>query len=96
MDTYYIDTINNLIANNKVMVFSYSYCPFAMLTKGILQDNDIQFEALEFDVHDKGAELQNVLVNKCGKDTVPQVYINGEHIGGNSIMQLYLENGKLK
>lgn len=34
-------------------------------------------------VADDGSKIQDILVNIVGKRTVPQVFINGKHLGGS-------------
>lgn len=36
---------------------------------------------------DDGAEIQNALLEITGQKTVPNVFIGGQHIGGNSDVQ---------
>merc|ERR1712039_422463 len=92
----YNDTVQNLINNNKVMVFSKSYCPFATGTKQLLQDKGVAFQTCELDVEANGAQLHDALKEISKQRTVPNVYINGKHMGGNDDMHTKLANGKLK
>ena len=39
--------------------------------------------------------MQNILEKISGQRTVPNIYINGEHIGGNSDLQAANKNGSL-
>lgn len=32
---------------------------------------------------DDGAKIQNVLADMVGRYTVPQIFVNGKHIGGS-------------
>jgi len=34
-------------------------------------------------IADDGSKIQDILVNIVGKRTVPQVFINGKHLGGS-------------
>ena len=43
-----------------------------------------------------GSEIQNALKTKSGQSTVPNIYINGKHVGGNSDIQKLKSNGQLK
>ncbi|KAL0904283.1 hypothetical protein M5K25_026373 [Dendrobium thyrsiflorum] len=44
---------------------------------------------------DDGTEIQNVLLNLVGRQTVPQVFVNGKHIGGSDDTMKALSNGLL-
>lgn len=48
----------------------------------------IQTKVLTFFLHaDDGQELQDALLEISGQSTVPNIYINKLHIGGNSDLQ---------
>ena len=83
------------IAGNKVMVYSKSYCPFAKATKDLLKSKGIEFKVIELDEVSGGDALHAALKAYSGQNTVPNVYINGKHIGGNSDIQALNSAGKL-
>lgn len=83
------------ISNNKIVVFSKSFCPFCKKTKALLGDKEVDFKVYELNEMDDGAEIQDALLEISGQKTVPNVFINGEHIGGNSDMQDADSSGKL-
>ncbi|KAL7567644.1 hypothetical protein ACA910_000236 [Epithemia clementina (nom. ined.)] len=83
------------IANNKVVVFSKSYCPFCLATKQLLSDMDVKFKLHELDQMDNGASIQAALTDLSGQRTVPNVFINGKHVGGNDKVQAAAKSGKL-
>lgn len=43
-----------------------------------------------------GAEVQNVLQEMTGQRTVPNIFINGKHLGGCDTLQAQLASGELK
>ena len=70
------------IAENDVMVFSKSTCPFCIKLKTAFKLNRIDFTAIELDtLGASGPEIQNELLEKTGQKTVPNVFIRGKHIG---------------
>ena len=79
--------IKDLVAANKVVVYSKSYCPHAAATKKLLSDNGIDAKVLELDQIEGGSEIQATLKTMTGQGTVPSVWIAGEHKGGNSDLQ---------
>ena len=89
------DRIDAEIADNKVLVFSKSYCPFANATKQLFQSKGVEFKAIELDQDAAGTDIQNALKTKTGQSTVPNVFINGQHIGGNSDVQALNNSGEL-
>nr|MDJ0808428.1 glutathione peroxidase [Gammaproteobacteria bacterium] len=69
-----------------VTVFTREGCPFCARAKGMLQDTGIQYEELVLNRHYREASLRAV----AGVSTVPQVFVNGERIGGSDELEVYL------
>ena len=63
----------------EVAIFSIIGCPFCIRTKGKLEDLNLSF----FDINlDKFKGARQLMVEKTGRKTVPQIFFNGKHIGG--------------
>ena len=77
------------------MIFSKSYCPHCKATKELLKQKNVAFEVIELDQEPKGADMQNILEKISGQRTVPNIYINSEHFGGNSDLQAANKDGSL-
>ncbi|KAL2821096.1 putative glutaredoxin Grx1 [Aspergillus granulosus] len=77
----------SIIDENGVVVFSKSYCPYCKASKSRLSELGAKFQILELDQLDDGAALQDALLEISGQRTVPNIYINQKHIGGNSDLQ---------
>ncbi|KAJ6259164.1 Glutaredoxin-C2 [Drechslerella dactyloides] len=75
------------INDNPVAVFSKSYCPYCKASKALLTELNANFQVMELDQVDDGAEIQAALKELSGQSTVPNIFIGGEHIGGNSDLQ---------
>ena len=90
-------SVEAAIADNKLMVFSKSYCPFAGQTKTLLTNLNVlsKGKVVELDKEANGAAIQDMLKTITGQGTVPNVFINGNHIGGNSDVQSLNNNGEL-
>ena len=80
-------SVNQMIGDNKVMVFSKSYCPFCHETKAALKDLGVDYKVIELDQVENGDSMHDALKVISGQNTVPQTYIDGQHIGGNSDLQ---------
>ena len=50
----------------------------------------------ELNEMDDGADIQKALEEISGQRTVPNVFINGEHVGGNDAMQAAAKDGSLE
>lgn len=45
---------------------------------------------------DDGADIQAALLEMTGQKTVPNVFIKGQHVGGNDATQAAAKSGKLQ
>ncbi|KAJ5092983.1 hypothetical protein N7456_008844 [Penicillium angulare] len=77
----------SLINENGVVVFSKSYCPYCAATKRSLNKLGAQFVLLELNEIDDGRALQSALQEITHQTTVPNIFIQQRHIGGNSELQ---------
>ncbi|KAH0548266.1 hypothetical protein GP486_008031 [Trichoglossum hirsutum] len=72
-------------------VFSKSTCPYCRAAKSLLREKGASFHVVELDqvanVIDDGPEIQAALAELTGQRTVPNIFINKKHIGGNSDLQ---------
>lgn len=73
-----------------VTVFSREGCPFCVKVKGMLHDADIDFEELVLNRDFSESTIRAV----SGETTVPQIFINGERIGGSEALEHYLGKAK--
>jgi glutaredoxin-like protein len=73
-----------------VTVFSREGCPFCVRAKGMLHDAGIGFEELVLNRDYTEATLRAV----SARSTVPQVFINGDCIGGSEELEQYLNRAE--
>ena len=73
-----------------VSVFSRGGCPHCARAKTLLRDAGIEFEALELNNEYTERTLRAV----SGGTTVPQVFVNGELIGGADELESWLSAGQ--
>jgi glutaredoxin 3 len=69
------------------VVFSKSYCPYCQNTKRILGEHNANFKAYELNQESDGDVIQSALLDMTGQRTVPNIFINKKHIGGNSDLE---------
>ncbi|HPQ95734.1 MAG TPA: glutathione peroxidase [Thiolinea sp.] len=70
-----------------VAVLSRAGCPFCARAKGLLHDAGIDFDELVLNHDYRNQALRAV----AGVDAVPQVFINGELIGGSDKLEAWLK-----
>lgn len=95
-----VQHVKSLIGQKKVFIASKTYCPYCQATlKTVftdLQYPEGQAIVLQLNTMDEGQEIQDALYEINGQKTVPNVYIDGKHIGGNSDLQQLNAAGKLE
>jgi GrxC family glutaredoxin len=73
-------------------VYSTQYCPWCQRAKALLKQRGIEYT--EVDVTEDRA-LQKEMIDRTGRQTVPQIFFGEEHIGGFDDLVKYLqEHGK--
>ncbi|XP_030497079.1 monothiol glutaredoxin-S6 [Cannabis sativa] len=88
--------VQNIIYSNKIAMFSKSYCPYCRRAKRILGELHQQPFVVELDLRDDGTQIQDVLLDLVGRHTVPQIFVNGQHIGGSDDLKNAVLNGQLQ
>lgn len=82
-----ISQVEELIKSKPVFVASKTYCPYCSATKRLINEVYPEAYILELDTMEEGSEVQDALTKITGQRTVPNIFINGKHIGGNSDLQ---------
>jgi len=92
-----MEQVEHYINTHQVMVFSKSTCPFCVKIKQLFDSLNIKYEVLELDQMPDGADIQAALAERSGQRTVPNVFINGKHVGGcDDTLKLHTENKLLQ
>jgi glutaredoxin 3 len=65
----------------EIIVYSKGYCPYCTAAKALLTKKGATFT--EIDVTTEPALQAEMMVRAGGRRTVPQIFINGAHIGGS-------------
>ncbi|KAI9482773.1 MAG: putative GRX1-glutaredoxin [Benjaminiella poitrasii] len=87
--------VEEAIQNNKVIIFGKSYCPYCKRAKALLTELSIEFEDIELDLHAQGEQIQEYLLQKTGQRTVPNIFVNEQHVGGSDDLFKATSSGKL-
>lgn len=79
---------------NTVM-YTKPFCPYCVKAANILNLNSVAFKEIDIS---KDPELAEEMIKLSGgRRTVPQIFINGQHIGGcDDLESLYLSGGLAK
>ncbi|KAK7329087.1 hypothetical protein VNO77_23233 [Canavalia gladiata] len=87
--------VDETITSHKIVIFSKTYCPYCRRAKAVFKELNQVPHVVELDERDDGSKIQDILVNIVGKRTVPQVFINGKHLGGSDDTVEAYESGHL-
>ncbi|EJU02839.1 glutaredoxin [Dacryopinax primogenitus] len=85
--------VESAIAENRIVIFSKSYCPYCQRAKGVLAKHPSLI--YELDERDDGSDIQNYLAQKTGQRTVPNIFIKQQHIGGSDDLAALERSGQL-
>jgi glutaredoxin 3 len=78
----------------KVEIYTTQFCPYCFRAKRLLQERGVEFT--EIDVMMDGARRKEMMDRAGGRRTVPQIFINGKHVGGSDELYALDREGKLK
>jgi glutaredoxin 3 len=77
----------------EVKVYSGPNCPYCTKAKALLQKKNLAFE--EFNVKEDQEKFNEMLELSGGRKTIPQIFINGLHVGGCDDLYALNDAGKL-
>lgn len=75
-----------------VIIYSTSYCPFCLRAKQLLNSKGVQYQVIQINEEpEKRAEM----IKKSGRTSVPQIFIDNQHIGGCDDLYALESQGRL-
>lgn len=77
----------------KVEIYTKDGCPFCDRAKGLLKSKGVQFT--EINVGNDSVKRENLTKISNGSKTVPQIFIDGQHLGGCDDLHALDRSGKL-
>lgn len=77
---------------NKIEVYSKSWCPYCNKAKSLLKSKGLGYEEIDT-THD--AALEQQMMERSQRQTVPQIFINDESIGGYDDLARINSTGEL-
>ncbi len=93
-----IDQIQAAIAGNKILIFmkgtrNFPMCGFSAVTVQIFEELGAPFETVDVLADE---EVRQAIKNYSNWPTIPQVYVNGQFVGGCDIIRELHESGELQ
>jgi glutaredoxin 3 len=78
----------------KIEVYSTAVCPYCVAAKNLLKSKGLQWNEVRVDADPAQRDL--MLQRSGGRRTVPQIFINDQHVGGYDDLVAADRTGKLK
>ena len=77
----------------KVELYTTTFCPFCVRAKSLLKSKGVEFT--EIDVTDDAELRQKMVELSGGRRTVPEIFINGQIVGGFDELKALNDAGRL-
>jgi len=77
----------------RVEIYSTLFCPYCSRAKSLLDRKGVKY--INFDIIEDGSKREEMLKRAGGRTSVPQIFIDGEHIGGCDDLYALDRAGKL-
>lgn len=77
------------------LVFLNSFFSYCKRAKELFSGLNVVFGDVELDKVENGDAIQDELANMTGQRTVPNIFINGKHVGGCDAVHKLHEEGNL-
>ena len=76
-----------------VEIYTKAFCGYCARAKALLESKGVRFE--EYDITMGGPKRGEMIERASGGVTVPQIFIDGQHIGGSDDLSALDRSGKL-
>ena len=77
----------------RVEIYSTMFCPYCARAKSLLERKGVKYENI--DIIEDGSRRDEMVSRAHGRTSVPQIFIDGEHIGGCEDLYALDRAGKL-
>ncbi|MBA2709392.1 MAG: glutaredoxin 3 [Tatlockia sp.] len=76
----------------KVIIYTTQYCPYCLRAKQLLENKGVEYTEVRID---EKPEKRDEMISQSGRTSVPQIFINSQHIGGCDELHALEYQGKL-
>lgn len=80
------------MAAPQVLMYATDWCPYCERARSLLADKGVAFAEIDIDAV---AGAREEMMARSGRDTVPQIFIGGQHVGGSDELQALDAAGRL-
>lgn len=75
-----------------VLLYTTSWCPYCQRAKALLKEKGVEWNEIDIDAHPNN---RLAMRKASGRNTVPQIFINGTHVGGSDELSELNAKGSL-
>lgn len=76
-----------------IIIYTKNNCPFCDMAKNLINIKNLQYK--EVNISNDQNKIDEMIKKAQGRRSVPQIFIDGEHIGGFDDLSEYNNAGKL-
>ena len=76
----------------KVKMYTTRFCPYCVAARNLLDSKNVEYSDVRVD---SAPELRREMVQLSGRQTVPQIWIDDQHIGGYDDLVILERQGSL-
>ena len=77
----------------KIIIYTKDNCPFCDMAKNLMNNKNLQYK--EVNVSNDQVKIDEMIKKAAGRRSVPQIFIDGDLIGGFDDLSEYNRAGKL-
>lgn len=77
---------------NEIVIYQTSLCGYCSAAKRLLDGKGVEYQAIAVD---QNPEKRQEMIDKSGRQTVPQIFIGEHHVGGFDDLYELESDGKL-
>ena len=79
--------------SNEIIVYSTRVCPYCVAAKNLLTSKNLEYQEI---MVDQDPEQRSIMMEKSGRTSVPQIFINGTHVGGFDDLSAKVRSNELQ
>ncbi len=64
---------------NEIIIYSTLICPYCNAAKHLLRSKGLEYQEIRVDLD---RQQRQIMMEKSGRTSVPQIFINKKHVGG--------------
>jgi glutaredoxin 3 len=77
----------------QVEIYTKDFCPYCSRAKSLLRFKKVDF--VEYEISTDAARRDEMIQRAAGRSTVPQIFIDGRHVGGSDDLASLERRGQL-